>query len=268
MKKLISLFIALVIFASCRNEKTNDKTTETISKADTLTFKYDSVKVYSKNIAKTQSEFFDTAKATVKYPIFENQDVNKYIQRRVLDYFSEKDPAIISYQEIANSFIRGYDSFFEENKNTPQSWFLLIDIKVLKQSSNYIAMQYIHSDYAGGAHPNTSFSYLNFNPITNREITLDSLIKPSEMPKLLSIAESIFRKDEKLTQTEPLTEKYFFDKGKFALAQNFYVTDEGLTFSYNPYEIKAYAYGITKLVIPFSQLKEIAKPNTILTATN
>ncbi|WP_449436931.1 RsiV family protein [Pedobacter steynii] len=39
-------------------------------------------------------------------------------------------------------------------------------------------------------------------------------------------------------------------------------------FLYNPYEIKAYVYGTTELVIPFSELKEIAKPNSLLSHTN
>ncbi|RZL47171.1 MAG: DUF3298/DUF4163 domain-containing protein [Pedobacter sp.] len=267
MRKLICLVTIILFFASCRNEKKEDQTTDgTTVNADTLTYKYDSVKVYSKNITKTDALPRDTAKSVIKYPVFENDSLNQYINRQVLDYFSEEDPAIISYKDIATSFIKGYDSFFAENKDTPQSWYLIIDIKVLKQSGNYIALQKMHSDYAGGAHGITVISYLNYNPKTNKPITLDSLIAIKQKPKLLSLAESIFRKNEKLTATEPLSDKYFFENGKFALAQSFYVGDKGLVFLYNPYEIKAYAYGTTELIIPFVDLKNIAKPNTILTS--
>ena len=269
MKKIVYLLAITAFFASCRNEKTEDKATENINeKVDTLSYKYDSVKVYSKNIAKTKASPIDTAKSVIKYPVFKNDTLNKYINREVLDYFSKEDPAIISYQDIATSFIKGYDSFFAENKDTPQSWYLIIDIKVLKQSSNYIALQKIHSDYAGGAHGITVTSFINYNPKTNQPKTLDSLIDINKKANLLKIAETIFRKNEKLTPTEPLAEKYFFENGKFALAQSYYVSDEGLVFLYNPYEIKAYAYGTTKLVIPFSDLKGIAKPNNILSAKN
>lgn len=268
MKKLVLFATAILLFAACRNEKKDHQTVDQIVKIDTLAYKYDSVKVYSKNIAKTTGSPIDTAKAIIKYPIFENDSLNKYINRQVLDYFSKEDPAVISYQDIATSFIKGYDSFFIENKDTPQSWFLIIDIKVLKQTSNYIALQKIHSDYAGGAHGITVTSFINYNPKTNQPITLDSLIETGQKTKLLSIAETIFRKDEKLTATEPLTDKYFFENGKFALAQSFYVGDKGLVFLYNPYEIKAYAYGTTELIIPFADLRGIGKPNTILTTTN
>lgn len=266
IKKLTLFIVAASMLIACRNEKKGtNASTET--KVDTLTYTYDSVKVYSKNIIKDNKNS-DTAKASIKYPIFKNQSLNTYVNRQVLDYFSKEDPSVSSYQEIVNSFIKGYDSFYTENKDTHQWWFLQIDIKVLRQTPDYIAMQYMHSDYAGGAHGITTISYLNYNPKTNQAITLDSLIDANQKPKLLSIAEGIFRKNEKLTATEPLADKYFFDKGIFALAQSFYVSDKGLVFLYNPYEIKAYAFGTTELVIPFSALKEIVKPNTILTSSN
>lgn len=266
MKKLALILIATSILMACNSEK-KDTTGSGDTKTDTLTYKYDSVKVYSKYIIK-EDKNSDTAKASIKYPIFENQELNTYVNRQVLDYFSKEDRSVSSYQDIVNSFIKGYDSFYAENKDTHQWWFLQIDIKVLRQTSDYLAMQYIHSDYAGGAHGITNISYLNYNPKTNQPITLDSLIDVSQKPKLLSIAEGIFRKNEKLSATEPLADKYFFDKGIFALAQNFYVSDKGLVFLYNPYEIKAYAFGTTELIVPFSALKEIAKPHTILTSSN
>ncbi|WP_316765657.1 DUF3298 and DUF4163 domain-containing protein [Pedobacter frigiditerrae] len=262
MKKLAIYLVLICIVAACRNDKGKTETSET--SIDSLTYGYDSVKVYSKNIVKIDS-ITDTAKAVIQYPIFKNEELNKYIQRQVLNYFSEEDKAVIAYQDIAKSFITGYDSFYHENKDTQQVWFLNIDVHVIHQTANYIALEYIHSDYSGGAHPNTNFSFINFNPKTNQPLTLDSLIDKGNKAKLTSVAEGIFRKDEKLSSTEPLAGKYFFSDGKFTLPDNFYVSNKGLVFFYNPYEIKAYAFGTTEITIPFTVLKEIAKPNTILT---
>lgn len=269
MKKLIYLITIILFLASCRNEKTTDKKIDSIpAKADTLTYKYDSVKVLSKNWIKPKdNSIIDTANALIKYPVFNNDTLNNFIKRQVFNYFSPEEQAT-SYQDIARSFISGYDSFYKENPNTPQWWYLLIDIKVLRQTKNYIAISYIHSDYVGGAHGNTNISYLNYNPKTNQPLTLDSLIIADKKVELTKLGESIFRKDEGLTATEPLDEKYFFEHGKFSLAQSFYVGKEGLVFTYNPYEIKPYAAGITELIIPFAALKGIAKPNNILSATN
>ena len=40
---------------------------------------------------------------------------------------------------------------------------------------------------------------------------------------------------------------------------NFTLTPKGLKFLYNVYEIKAYAFGVTELEIPYEDLKEILK---------
>ncbi|RZK59125.1 MAG: DUF3298/DUF4163 domain-containing protein [Pedobacter sp.] len=266
MKKIALYLFLLSFIAACRNEKNKVENSESV--VDTLSYSYDSIKVYSKNIVKTDAKESDTTKAVIQYPVFKNEELNKYIQRQILNYFSEEDKAIIAYQDIAESFITGYDSFYKENKDTEQAWFLNIDVNVLHQTANYIALEYVHSDYSGGAHPNTNFSFINYNPKTNQPLTLDSLIDKSNKAKLTSIAEGIFRKDEKLSPTVPLAGKYFFNDGKFTLPDNFYVSNKGLVFFYNPYEIKAYAYGITEVTVPSAALKEIAKPNTILTTTN
>jgi len=46
------------------------------------------------------------------------------------------------------------------------------------------------------------------------------------------------------------------------------VSEKGLVFLYNAYEIDAYAAGRTILTIPFADLKDIAKPNSLLTSTS
>lgn len=267
MKKLILFFGITLIFTACHNEKANENNSATAHISDTLSYKYDSVKVYSKNIIKSENNHTDTTKATITYPLFNHETLNKFIERQVTDYIA-KDEQSASYSYLANSFVKGYDEFYAENKDTFQSWFLMIDISVLNQHKDYIALKYLHADYSGGAHPNTNIFYINYNPTTNQPITIDSLIKSDQKLELTKIGERIFRNDEKISSTASLTENYFFENGKFNLPENFYISNKGLVFLYNPYEIKPYVAGTTELVIPFANLKKIAKPNTILSSFN
>jgi hypothetical protein len=268
MKKLIIPIIAISLLWACTSENKDRKVAHVITaENDTLTYHYDSIKVVSNNLVEPGvNSYADTANAVVKYPIFENDSLNNYIKRQVFNYFA-KEEVPTTYEDIASSFIRGYNQFYAENPGTGQWWYLLIDIKVIRQLHNYVALKYIHSDYAGGAHGNTSISYINFNPKTNTPITLDSLILPDKKAQLLLVAEKIFRKNENISATEPLDKKFFFTNGKFSLPAAFYVSSKGLVFLYNPYEIKAYVEGTTELLIPFSELGDIAKPQTILTPT-
>ncbi|RZL30227.1 MAG: hypothetical protein EOP00_36745, partial [Pedobacter sp.] len=145
MKKATLFVLLISVLIACRNEKkATDGDTTTTTKVDTLTYTYDSVKVLSKNVVNTQ-QVVDTAKAVITYPVFKNTELNTLIQRKVTDFYG-KEEKLITYPQIATSFIKGYDDFFAENKDRQQHWFLMIDINVIRQTKDYIAMRYQHSD--------------------------------------------------------------------------------------------------------------------------
>ena len=130
MKKLILFFAVAFVFIACRNEKTIDSNSAEDNFSDSLSYSYDSVKVYSKNFKKDKNNLGDTTNAIITYPVFSNTSLNTYIERKVTDYIGENEE-LVSYNYLAASFINGYDDFFKNNKETFQSWFLVIDIQVI-----------------------------------------------------------------------------------------------------------------------------------------
>lgn len=266
MKKILISLAVLTLFFSCTSNNNDKKIAHIITaENDTLNYRYDSARVVSNNLVKVETSVVpDSTNAVVKYPIFDDQEINKHILQQTFNFYRQNEP-VSSYQDIASGFVGLYNEFYLENKGTSHPWYLSIDIKVIRQLHNYIALAYTHSDFTGGAHGNTHISFDNYNPKTKTVIELDSLIQPDKRAELLKIAENIFRNQEKISATQPLAGKYFFQGGKFSLPAAFYVSKDGLKFLYNAYEIKPYSEGITELLIPFDQLKDIAKPNTILT---
>jgi hypothetical protein len=274
MKKISALLCSLALLA-CQSEKKDNKSTDSsaikapvinVAGRDTLTFKYDSVKVYSKNPVSSNKNITDTAKATVIFPVFKNSAINQEIQKIALAPNSPDDPIPKSYKELTSNFINAFDKYKAEVKDDQQNWFLHTQIQVLPQRSNYLGFRYDFKNFTGGAHGSYSRIYLNYDLKNKQVITLDSLLKPGSKVKLTTIAEEIFRKQEGLSSTQTLKDDYFFDKDLFALNSNFTITSEGLLFVYNPYEIKAYAAGITELLIPFDRIKDLLKPNPVLPA--
>lgn len=267
MNKIILICCLALIFTACNNNtSTEQKNIDETALIDTLTYTYDSIKVYSKTVIKTE-EHTDTTKAVINFPIFKNDSLNTFIEKGITSYISSNKQNQ-NYSYLANNFVKGYDNFVNKNKETFQSWFLFIKVNVLNQKKNYIALQYLHADYSGGAHPNTNIFFLNYDTKNNMPITLDMLIDTSNRLELNNIGEGIFRKNENLSSSEKLGEKFFFENGKFFLPKNFYINDKGLIFLYNPYEIKPYVAGTTELIIPFDELMQIIKPNTILSSYN
>jgi hypothetical protein len=261
MKK-IGIFIFLVSFMACQSEKTTKNTADSVAVPDSLAFSYDSVKVYSKNPLSKDKNVTDTSKAVISYPVFSEEQVNAYVLQKILAT-ADSGTNYKSYQDYAAGFIKGFDDF-QKTEDRPQTWFLSIAAKVIQQQPGYLSLKNTFVSFQGGAHPNSVFTFLNYNTATHQEIHLDSLLLPGSMPKLTKIAEEIFRKQEKLSPTASLADGYFFANNTFKLNDNFTITEQGLKFIYNPYEIKAYVFGTTELLIPFAALKDIAQPHSLL----
>lgn len=269
MKNLYIVLVAAVGFTACQSEQKAGSSTDTTvtETADQLSFKYDSVKVYSKHLLAGTDNAKDTTKAVISYPVFADQKINQFIEQKVMNSANEGEH-YNSYQDFSNAFVKNFDDFSKENAAYAQTWFMNGKVEVIAQQPDYLSLLYTYINYEGGAHPNSIFTYLNYNPVNHQEILLDSLIRPGSMPALTAIAEKIFRKNEKISATASLKDGYFFENDKFSLNQNFTITKEGLKFLYNPYEIKAYAFGTTELLVPFTALKEIARPNSLLNPKN
>lgn len=267
MRKISILILAAIGLASCQSENRatgEADSTALVTAADTLPYTYDSVKVYSKAPVSPGPTVKDTSKAVISFPRFKDEAVNQFVLLKTMAT-SGPDKHYKDYQEYANGFISGFESFKAQEKEYGQTWFLDISNKVVAQRPGYLSLLNTFVSYEGGAHPNTVFTYLNYDPAGHREILLDSLLVPGGKAKLTSVAEKIFRAQEKLAPKASLADGYFFKDNVFALNDNFTITDKGLMFLYNPYEIKAYVFGKTELTIPFAELKDIARPNSLLT---
>jgi len=273
MKKSLAALLLVTGFYACNSDKKTDKnidsatTTVTQNPSDTLTYTYDSVKVYSKSPVSKNKQVTDTAKAIVTYPIFTDAATNKFVQDRVIG-LTGKQEVYKNYKQLTTGFIKEFDDFKSTNMGSEETWFEDLQVKVVANYPNYIAILHTYVDYKGGAHPNVLFTYFNYNPKTYQTITLDSLITTEGMPKLRSVAENIFRKNEQLPPNANLSDGYFFKDGIFSLAETFTLTKEGIKFLYNPYEIKSYAAGTTELIVPFSKIKDIMKQSSILSNFN
>jgi len=270
MKSKLAALILVTGFYACTNNKKSVEATDTTviamtgeTKTDTITYTYDSVKVYSKNKISKNKQVTDTAKAVILYPVFADAETNKFIKDRVIGLTGKQD-VYKSYKDVAAGFIKEFDTFQATDIGSTQTWFEDISLTVVTNYPTYLSILHTFTEYKGGAHANVLFTYLNYNPKTYQTITLDSLIIPEGMPKLRAVAENIFRKNEQLAPNASLSDNYFFNDGVFSLPETFTVTKDGIKFLYNPYEIQAYAEGTTEVTVPFSKIKDIMKESSIL----
>jgi hypothetical protein len=138
------------------------------------------------------------------------------------------------------------------------------DFGVMLNAKAIFSMRMLHSEYTGGAHPNSSAGHVTFDLKTGEELTLDDLLKPGWRDPLTELAEAQLRAQYELKEGDSLNDKGPLFEDVFELNDNWFLSPEGLGFSFDPYEIGPYAAGFIEPVIPYSKLRAWVKPGSAL----
>ena len=160
-------------------------------------------------------------------------------------------------QAYANAFVK----IDEELKALSSSHqiSLMIKPKILRPKGTLATVVLNSSSYLGGAHGATSQRYYNFDLVSQKQIKLHDLLLPKQKASLDKLAHEAFKTwivDSKLA-TDP---KEYEQAWPFQVTDNFLLGEQGLILQYGEYEIGPYVVGLPRLVIPFSELQGVLKP--------
>ena len=195
----------------------------------------------------------------VTYPEFSGLDTSvvHLIKRKMDAAVSLGNPESQgqSMQQIGDIFIQDYDDFKSEIPEAFGGWHYKANIVVEVLTDSLLSLSVHDEYYTGGAHGGSGVYFINLNPKTGAEFTLDNFLKPDYNEHLTLLGNHIFRKARELADTASLSESYFeFPENKFELNKNYGFTKNGIIFYYNNYEIAPYAAGPTEVLIPYSDL--------------
>ncbi|MGE8645646.1 RsiV family protein [Acinetobacter vivianii] len=136
---------------------------------------------------------------------------------------------------------------------------LMIKPKILQPKGKLATVVLNSSSYLGGAHGATSQRYYNFDLANQKQVQLHDLLLPKQKATLEKLAHEAFKTwivDSKLA-TDP---KEYEQAWSFQLTDNFLLGEQGLILQYGEYDIGPYVVGLPRLVIPFSELQGVLKP--------
>lgn len=261
---LIIGLLAMVVFTSCRQ-----KTVRTIDKS--LTERYYLATDTSKgslNIEITvqlpvcldNKDALDSIRNTivsnlfgVEYVKFHNDSLLKQFKSDLINEYKLTNEPILNEMDEGSLY-----SF--NNEHVLDGFSLLNDENIYSYGIN----RYV---FMGGAHGLNTINYMNFNVKTGKLITENDLFLKNTMPKLTDlIKKRIVEQSKEDEGIEPISKLEKTDYWIDAIKPNgnFYLTDESLNYVFNPYEIGPYYLGITEVRIPYSRLKKLLKPNSII----
>lgn len=229
---------------------------------DTLTYQFKAVNSKADDCAGKPDSTCTTVK--FKYPAFDNQPLLNDTVVTGLAMLMDRQKGIAGLQRLTWQFLQDYKDFKKQDPKSPMFFTLDCKVNVVRQDSSFVGLEYNGYQFTGGAHGATFIKYLNWDVNGRKKILLSDILKPGYEAELNKAAEKIFRKQENLTATASLKDNYFFKDDKFSLNQNFLITPLGIKFLYNQYEIKPYAAGQTSLEVPYSQIKTLLQPGTVV----
>lgn len=172
-----------------------------------------------------------------------------------------------SMDDAADEFFDEYEEVTidmgEDDFNPPWSQELTVGVDF--NQKGLFTVSYGYYGYYGGAHGMPGFSSVNYDLETKKELALYDLLNAKDSTALLPLGEKYFRIDNDIEGNTSLEDAgYFWEDTGFYFSEIFTLTEDGLMFTYSPYEIGPYAIGMPGFTIPYDDLKPYFTENSPL----
>lgn len=176
--------------------------------------------------------------------------------------YSSSDQSVLATR--LQPVLRKLQKLADENKaygsSTPLSVSVESNVSQTLVSRPHLATVVINSEnYLGGAHGSHDRQCINFDLTTNKVVNLDTIIKSGQRKAFNDLAYQAFR--QWVNEMQPDADFADYEKlWNFSVTDNFCLSEQGIVLQYSEYEIGPYAVGLPQLILPYTQLTPIIKP--------
>ena len=178
--------------------------------------------------------------------------MNQYI-----DIYSERYKSLsnLYYEEIAR---------LEDNSPSWYWYYMNLNNKILFQNDSILSYAVEYSDYEGGAHGSYNIMYTNIDLNELVTISEEDLFVPNYYNSLTDNIVKSLMKQYDAEIPDSLLMRGFFTIDDIVPNNNFWLSDSGIHYSYNQYEIAPYSMGVIDVVVPYSEISDIILPDGII----
>jgi hypothetical protein len=131
---------------------------------------------------------------------------------------------------------------------------------LMGQQGRLTTLAHVRYTYTGGAHGFYKTDYVVLDTVLGKRLRLGDVLTREGVSSLGRLLENAFRREHALGGDQELTDAGLLDDA-IPPTSNFFVTNEGIGFSYAPYEIAPYAMGEIQIVVPYGDLKKYLTKN-------
>ena len=136
---------------------------------------------------------------------------------------------------------------------------------VLFREGDLLSLAYFVYDYTGGAHGNYGTTGASYDLRTGRRLRYEDIFQPSAAIQLPALLATAVRPLVGLGPGEALDKTLFVKK--MPVTHNVYLTTGGVVFTYQPYEIAAYAQGEVRVFLPLGLVRALLRAGLPLPGT-
>ncbi len=274
--QLLVTIAAVAVMASCEPdrpegglthgdnaEKIPDSTMHDLMPSDTLFYL---VQGFNKTSSVCVSDTADCASFKSSFPIIEarlhgqvSDSVNNFIRQKLYSPLIGDKPAN-GINDLLAPYFDAYDQAKRENSSKGEShtpaWYFSRYFTIYENTPRIFSLAHHEQSYAGGAHPNQFVNYYHFNPGSGSRMTAADVFKPGYQAAITKMAEKKFLRKMQLPAGSNLEDQgFWFKDNVFTLPQNFILTEKGVKFYYNPYEVAAYALGKIEISFTYKEVE-------------
>ena len=209
------------------------------------------------------------------YPAkYDNKDILKKIQQQfVYSYFGDgyenlsPEEATAKYTE---DYLNNYKDLEDEYKaevakadETPVgAWFSYFEMSsddIAYNKNDILSYTVNFENYTGGAHGAHSFTNHVIDMKTGNPIKEDDIFIEGFQEDLAQILIDRIAKQNTVENPKELENIGFFSIDEIFPNGNFLIDDNGITYTFNEYEIAAYVVGATNVHLPYEEIQYLLK---------
>ncbi len=260
------LLIACALFFSCRDNK--KKTWSTGS------FEFDSIQTNT-----TAHLFGDTAKPACSLAVdlafaarSSDPRLKDSLNACLLSFCLGSRYLAMQPEEAVEGYTRKYIDRYrsdleplyqkEDNESMPDvetwySYYKRLQGNVQYYAKDLLVYRFHYEEYTGGAHGIYKTSFLNLDLRTMCPVRLDDLFAEGYEEPLTNLLWKQLMADNKVSSREELEKMGYGSTGELTPTENFCMSQAGITFHYNVYDIAPYVMGATEISLSWEIMEHL-----------
>ncbi len=188
------------------------------------------------------------------------REISQTIANVLFNSSSPDDLCSIKLKSLATDFFDDFQNsiFHLDDEFTPHTdWSFEKKVSVISNTSEYLYFKISWYEYAGGAHGNYGKDFLVIDKKTGKKVEIDQVINDNENKLSETISNRLLQNMD--TDSTSTLEENGFYTDMIDPTSNFYLTNTGIGFYYNTYEIAPYAMGPFNIFLNFEEIKDYLK---------